>query len=280
MLGLSSPGYLKLTPMRLANVPPPMALHEIEINSNIIDVAITIRAFPHPRAIIVVLHHQGYNEFEWSLSSMVQNPPICTFTNDLSSTSTDEIMSQDRLYLQVSFSGNASLVFSKSVDKSTITVIGEKGAQKEQFQLDDTNIEGMIRDSRVSQPKAYLVIDHDGTPTSKNLEDKVQSFNDVSLKGIELKLLPLSSQRIDAVVCGFKVKHAGDRLANGIETRANEDVIFSLAENGTLFANERRLAKNCTSFLVTAAHLIFTTSQHLLKFVHLRPDTEGKFLWT
>ena len=280
MLCLSPPEYLKLTPMRLANVPPPMALHEMEINSSIIDVAITIRAFPYPRAIIVVLHNQGYNEFEWSLSSMVQNPPICTFTNDLSSTSTDEILSQDRLYLQVSFSGNASLIFSKSVDNSTLTVIGEKGAQTEQFQLDSTNIEGMIKDSWVAQPKTYLVLDHDGTPTSKNLEDQVRSFNDVNLNGIDMSLLPFSSQRIDAVVCGFEVKHAVDHLANGTEPRANKDVIFSIAENGTLFANERRLTKNCTSFLVTPAHLIFTTSQHLLKFVHLRPDTEGKFLWT
>ena len=266
--------------MRLAIVPPPMALHEIEITSNIIDVALTIRAFPHPRAIIVILHHQGFNEFEWPLSSMGQNPPMCNFTNHLRSTSTDGIMSQDRLYLQVSFSGNASLIFSKSVDKSTLTVIGEKGAQTDHFQLDDTNIEGMIRDSWVSQPKTYLVIEHDGTPISNNLEDRVQSFNDLRFHGIELTLLPFSSQRIDAVVCGFEVKHAVDRLVNGTETRANKDVIFGLAENGTLFANERRLAKNCTSFLVTPAHLIFTTSQHLLKFVHLRPDTEGKFPWT
>ena len=266
--------------MRLANVPPPMALHEIEINSNIIDVALTIRALPHPRAIIVVLHHQGYNEFEWSLSSMVQNPPICRFTFYFKATSTDEIMSQDRLYLQVSFSGNASLIFSKSVDRSTLTVIGDRGSQTSQFQMDDANVEGMIRDSWVSQPKTYIATNHDGTPTSKDLEDRFQSFNSFNLNGIELALLPFSSQRIDAVVCGFEVKHAVDRLANGTETRANKDVIFSVAENGTLFANERRLAKNCTSFLVTPAHLIFTTSQHLLKFVHLRPDTEGKFLWT
>ena len=266
--------------MRLANVPPPMALHEVEINSNIIDVAITIRAIPRPRAIIGVIHHQGYTQFEWSLSSMVQSPPVCSFTNDFWSKKTDEIANRDRLYLQVSFSGNASLVFSKSVDKSTLSINGENGEDVGQLHLDGISIEGMIRDSWVSQPKTYIVVDHDGTPISKDLEDSVQSFNDVSLKGIELTLLPFSSQRIDAVVCGFEVKHAVDRLANGTETRANKDVIFSLAENGTLFANECRLAKNCTSFLVTPAHLIFTTSQHLLKFVHLRPDTEGKFLWT
>ena len=43
---------------------------------------------------------------------------------------------------------------------------------------------------------------------------------------------------------------------------------FSLS-NGRLFADKRQLAQNCTSFLVTPAHLIFTTGQHLLKFVHM-----------
>lgn len=42
-----------------------------------------------------------------------------------------------------------------------------------------------------------------------------------------------------------------------------------MTRTGALYANKRVIAKNCTSFLVTPAHLLFTTSQHLLKFVHL-----------
>jgi elongator complex protein 1 len=42
-----------------------------------------------------------------------------------------------------------------------------------------------------------------------------------------------------------------------------------MSRNGALFANQRLLAKNCTSFLLTPAHIIFTTSQHLIKFVHI-----------
>jgi elongator complex protein 1 len=46
-----------------------------------------------------------------------------------------------------------------------------------------------------------------------------------------------------------------------------------LTKSGVLYANERTLVRNCTSFVVTPAHLIFTTTQHLLKFVHLTsPD--------
>jgi elongator complex protein 1 len=42
-----------------------------------------------------------------------------------------------------------------------------------------------------------------------------------------------------------------------------------LSQLGNLYVNDNLLARNCTSFLTTPAHLIFTTSQHLLKFVHL-----------
>jgi elongator complex protein 1 len=44
---------------------------------------------------------------------------------------------------------------------------------------------------------------------------------------------------------------------------------IALSRTGILYANQRILCRNCTSFLMTPFHLIFTTSQHLLKFVHL-----------
>jgi len=48
-----------------------------------------------------------------------------------------------------------------------------------------------------------------------------------------------------------------------------QSVTCGLTRSGVLYANERMLVRNCTSFVVTPAHLIFTTTQHLLKFVHL-----------
>lgn len=41
-------------------------------------------------------------------------------------------------------------------------------------------------------------------------------------------------------------------------------------------ANERVLVRNCTSFAVTPSHLILTTTQHLLKFIHLT-SLNGEF---
>ena len=262
--------------MRLANVPPPMALYEVGVGSTIIDLAITIRSNAHPRAIIGVLHHGGYSQFEWSLSSMAQNPPICKLTHDFWSTNTDVTTNRDRLYLQTSFSSSSNLLFSKSVDHSTLTVIGEDGGHTDQILLPEIDVDGMIKDSGLSNSKIHIVLDHDHKTDSDELERRSPGFNVVDTAGIKYILSSFSTQRVDAVICNIGVEHAVNGLANGIEMPATNDVIFSLAENGSLFANERRLARNCTSFLATTTHLIFTTSQHLLKFVHLTGDDEGE----
>lgn len=55
-------------------------------------------------------------------------------------------------------------------------------------------------------------------------------------------------------------------------THEEDFLAFGLSRNGHLYANSRQLAKNCTSFLVTDSHLVFTTSNHLVKFVHLAAE--------
>ena len=60
--------------------------------------------------------------------------------------------------------------------------------------------------------------------------------------------------------------------ASSMDTVSN---MFEMTENGSLLANKRVLTRGCTSYLVTRSHLIFTTSQHLLKFVHLVAEAEA-----
>ncbi|UNI16144.1 Putative elongator complex protein 1 [Purpureocillium takamizusanense] len=50
---------------------------------------------------------------------------------------------------------------------------------------------------------------------------------------------------------------------------------FGLSRSGHIYANSRLLAKSCTSFIITPSHLIFTTSNHLVKYVHLTSDVEA-----
>ncbi len=54
-----------------------------------------------------------------------------------------------------------------------------------------------------------------------------------------------------------------------ITTYAGEPLAFGLSRSGQLYVNSRLLVKNCTSFVLTQDHLVLTTSNHLLKFIHL-----------
>ena len=61
-------------------------------------------------------------------------------------------------------------------------------------------------------------------------------------------------------------------------TQDDKRFAFGLSRNGHLYVNSRQLARNCTSFIVTPSHLIFTTSSHLVKFVHLTGSEDGGYL--
>ncbi|KAL8711576.1 MAG: hypothetical protein Q9220_003986 [cf. Caloplaca sp. 1 TL-2023] len=65
-----------------------------------------------------------------------------------------------------------------------------------------------------------------------------------------------------------------DPLALEPSSEARESSQFSLTENGSLMAQKRVLARGCTSYVVTPSHLIYTTGQHLLKFVHIVADSQ------
>lgn len=62
-----------------------------------------------------------------------------------------------------------------------------------------------------------------------------------------------------------------------VSSIAGSPVAFGLSRNGGLYVGKKLLTRNCTSFVVTPLHLIFSTGSHLVKFVHL-DDGSGEFL--
>lgn len=161
---------LKLTPLRIANIPPPMALHEIALKENVLDVAVTLADSEEPVFLIRVLHHSSVSLYQWQLTGKLPKPPAMKWRKELS--------------------------------------------------LEMMNYYGLLDPSIAS--------------SSVGIEDNSTS---------------------------------NDQVVN---------TSFRVSDNGSLYADQRLLSKNCTSFLVTPAHLIFTTSQHLLKFVHMA-SVEGKY---
>lgn len=48
-----------------------------------------------------------------------------------------------------------------------------------------------------------------------------------------------------------------------------------MSESGRLHVNERLVTAFCTSFCVASWFLIFTTTQHFIKFLNLKKDLQG-----
>ena len=225
---------IKVTPFTAANIPPPMALHEITVSSPALDVAI------NNNASIAVLHQNGISVFEYNSSSASGPPPI------LKGQVTFEESKHPRNFRQaVAFApNNEVLVLQRSPSGSTITRHG--------FSEDSTTTEG---DFGISSDSVILTI------SSFTENSLVKSFaQDVS--GVLFGLLP-----------GSQAPSYGKFTSSlpwvEIVPNAGSHIAFGMSASGQLYANSRLLVKNCTSFVVTPVHLIFTTTAHLIKFVHI-----------
>ena len=199
--------------MRLANVPPPMALYELELCSNALDVTITTT---NNVTLLGILHQKKVTLYEIALGERTLQVPERKWVADIPSTFDSLSPPSSRFVFNhhISFDQDGRIVIlQSSVDGSRSLVLKT--------------------DSKIQQELEWS-LDEPSQPISGSTEMRV---ND----GI--------------------IRNGGQAC----EPRTT----FLLSSNGRLLADRRQLAQNCTSFLVTPTHLIFTTSQHLLKFVHM-----------
>ena len=187
---------LKITPLRIANIPPPMAFDEVELPNNALDVAVNLDGTE-----ISVLHHSSVST--WSCDYSVQPAKM------------------------------ASL-------KSAVDIV-ERG---------DTD-KGVFSVTRSERSALLMRTDHDRIFYSTAGNDSAQSNGDMKLPSAE-----------------------DPYCSNTAWTGTESDILtFQLSNNGNLQIqrNAESLLRipGCTSYITTPMHLIYTTSQHLLKFVHL-----------
>jgi elongator complex protein 1 len=229
---------VKVTPFRTANIPPPMALHEFSVSSSAIDVAFNADA-----SLIAVLHQTGISIFEWKSVSASASSPVLT-----GRVTFEEL--QIAKYQQVSFdSRNQVVVLGRQHPGSNLKCFGFN---------DDT---GRMDEVDALHPPASTISNlssffHDGLACS-------------FAQGKKGDLYSLEEQDLSS--CSFPTYLPWVEIVPFNDTH----IAFGMSINGHLYANSRLLVKNCTSFLVTPAHLIFTTTTHLLKFVHIT-NANGK----
>ncbi|CAJ2511583.1 Uu.00g072080.m01.CDS01 [Anthostomella pinea] len=225
---------LKITPFRTANVPPPMAMFELQVSSPAVDVA-----FSPANTFMVVLHQNGFDVYRWTTKQQRSLPPRLIGSLSFAKENPGEalvplqiaVTENDTIHCLCS--GKGPTIHSHSLDPST----GE-------FLSSSTLYAGsMFGFVRVTQASSTDVLVQDGLGRLHGVVDQQDEMYSVRLTS----QLPWS-EVID--------------LAGSV-------IVIGLSRNGHLYANPRLLLKNCTSFLVTPAHLVITTTNHLVKFIHL-----------
>ena len=259
--------------MRLANVPPPMALHEIALEYNAVDVAVSgcIRHEGSHAVVIAVLHRESHALYVWRLDSKAQSEPWSSSTQVKSR----EDRVSEKMNLQIICSRQGS-VGCLSNDSNMLWIWPSEPREfgSDYVTQPGNMIEGIVSPGPHSGRTIHLISNQ-----NEPVGIEKRPLNGLTKPdGVGFSIFRSSHSIVEAISWQREAQIPTNHLTNGVSIPAAEDVVFSLSESGILFANERRLVRSCTSFLVTPVFLIFTTSQHLLKFVHLVDDVDGKHM--
>jgi elongator complex protein 1 len=255
---------MKLTPLGQAAVPPPMAFCEVIFDHNLRDCAFTENG-----ETVVVLTKQTLEVCRWPLQSKEAGNGGKRITTRYSphverSTIPLPIMGDASKphYSQIGVCGNnEAYILAHYQDAKPAELYMCRLDRKE---LSFTRIETSVNPrSFVSENYQNTLWATSGTGTqflASTTPTPIQGGDETSLTGADP----------DACVFQLSVPVPGE--PNGYHEPTFRKV--SLDSKNTLRADGHVLARDCSSFAVTDAHIIFTTTQHLLKFVHLAEPKE------
>ncbi|MCJ1392237.1 hypothetical protein MMC18_005104 [Xylographa bjoerkii] len=249
---------VKLTPLRLANVPPPMALYEVAVESNVVNTAIYGGG---SNTKVAVLERDRLSIYQWNLKTKPVLAPVLL-------ASAETAACQGYVQQVVFLDDEQVLVLAANSSGSTVSLFRLTATDLRHFitslsipltqslcsnfsRLNNIPCLHFSLSGRVTFARAILEPGSGLSPDSSR-----NAWNDICI---------LPKQTREVKIIDLWNKHTENKPGHA----KSLTMAFGLTSNGSLYANSRRLAKDCTSFLVTPAHLIFTTTQHLLKFVHM-----------
>ncbi|KAM0286066.1 hypothetical protein ACHAQH_001074 [Verticillium albo-atrum] len=235
---------VKVTPIRTANVPPPMSLFELEVPSSIVEII-----FNMDNTRLAVLHNKGLDLYQWETKGDRALRPKQLGSTTFESLPGDAI---SRVPLQACFSAPHEicvLLFERELKIETFDVSSSTSA----FSL--ANVHELSDVEPISSISSHCGLS-DAEAYAQDRSGKLFSLSGTT------GLMSLGRQ--------LPAQLAWHQLVN----IAERSVAVGMTRNGHLYADSRLLAKNCTSFVVTNAHIIFTTNSHFVKFVHLLDPEE------
>ncbi len=230
---------IKVTPFKMANIPPPMAMYEVTAGSSVVDIA-----FSQDNSFMVVLHHGGLNAYSWQAKETRSLPPALLSKLEFD---TPESTRYETPAMQLCLSGqNTVHVLHRGEDLAVTT-----------YDLDLSGGKISLMASHGVKPGSSLVASNTGTTAyTQDHHGQLFPIGEVDSGGAHAKF-PTQVPWAEVI------------------THDNKSLAFGLSRSGHLYADARLLLRNCTTFLVTPEHLILTTSNHLLKFIHL-DDVDGE----
>ncbi|KAF3123418.1 hypothetical protein TWF703_000894 [Orbilia oligospora] len=231
---------LKLTPFRYANMPPPMSLCEITLDSNVIDVAVSPAS-----DILAALTAGGVDIINWDVPHLKRKAP--TQVQKLA------IKLEAHLnYRQICFFGLEKIALLRGT--GAIEIYQRTEGFWGKF--------GEIEDSQLVAGVSSITLSSDGSSLlCESVSGEVVVFDEA--------LVSLDRQNHPQACLIY------DRY--DVAEQKGQRKIFALGPSGRLFCNGKPLLNGCTSFVLTHQHLIITTIQNFLKFISLRDNTDGDF---
>ncbi len=255
---------LKLTPFKQAGVPPPKALCEVAFDHNLVDCATS----PDGRQIAVLT------------TSTVE---LCTW--DTRANSKRDLRFMPNVKRQsVPFptvnidSGESPIVHYTQIalkDEEVFIVAPRQATDHSscwKLKWSDRTDDHAWERVDVPSSSENLVVDVSNesifaTDSDTNATVLILEYN--GLRSLDSMIMS-GSQPNSAI---FSLR-ATDSLHTNGETNGHVPRYHkvSLTPKGSLYVDDILLVREVTSYILTSAHLIFTTSSHLLKFVHLTDE--------
>ncbi|KAF5025006.1 hypothetical protein F66182_2957 [Fusarium sp. NRRL 66182] len=230
---------VKLTPFRTVNIPPPMSMYEITASASVADVA-----FGQDNTSFAILHRKGIDVYEWPVKNGRSIKPQVSWK-----VAFDEIASPGySAFLRIAAVANSFHYFGYEEEKGFVQRSVQAGSEGEPTTTTVDSRELLVATASYQDDNTF---EGYGQDSSGKLFQINHAGNEI---------LPVQFQ---TQLPWFEISKVDDEI-----------VAFGLSRNGHIYANSRLLAKNCTSFTITPSHLIFTTNNHLVKFVHLSADLE------
>ncbi|KAK7204599.1 RNA polymerase II Elongator subunit [Myxozyma melibiosi] len=249
---------LKITPLGIANTPPPMSFRDIDLAAPVVYASSNSN-----NELIAILEHGALELAKWKVvdERLKSGTPVVCKTTPLAefvggsqaAARIVKFVGRDVAALLVDFEKSCRLVLLRfKYDHES--EVSYSVLYSEDFKIPVTTLTPRVDDKAVCIELA----------TGEVRQVLISSAGEPILPSAKIAELPERCVTISAAVLR-------QEAFDDIENVAAEEkiVVFGLTASGRLYAGRQRLSASCTSFSVTETHLAFTTAQNLLKFVHL-----------